>query len=159
MSSLSVRFQALSLGGAAGLRLWCSAPTSGLEARGAGPTGGRPILHRLQTRRVLPTHGLPLSLLPGVHERESADLLPVPEPNQPEFCSCDSSAGRGVEVSETTGSRAVLPARRGVSAGMFSSLETQTRALSYGALPLSSLLLSSVKCAKQKYTCENMYTV
>lgn len=160
MSSLSVRVQALSLGGATGLRLWCSAPTSGLAARRAGPSGGRPVLHRLQTRGVLPTHGLPLCLLPGVHEREFADLLPVPEPDEPEFCSRDSSAGRGVEVSGTTGSRVVLLLRRGVSAGMFTLLETRTRAVSCGPLPLFSLLLRcSVKCAKRNLLVKNKYTV
>lgn len=98
MSGLSVRAQTLSLGGAE-LRIRSSVPLSGLEAGGAGPAGGRPTLQRPQTSRLLPTHCLRLSLLPGVHERESADLLPVPEPDQQELCSCDSSAGWGVEVS------------------------------------------------------------
>lgn len=110
MSSLSVRVQALSLGGAARLRVRSSVPPSGLEARGARPAGGRPTLQRPQTRRLLPTHDLSLSLLPGVHERESADLLPVPEPDQPQLRSGDSSAGRGVEVRKGS-------AGRGVSAG------------------------------------------
>ena len=101
VSALSVRSQALSLGGAARLRLRSSVPPSGLEARGAGPAGGRPTLQRPQTRSVLPTHGLPLSLLPGVHERESADLLPVPEPDQPELRRRDSGAGRRAEVSDS----------------------------------------------------------
>lgn len=95
----TVRVQALSLGGAAGLQLRSSLPACVLEARGEGPTGGLPSLQRSQTRRLLPTHGLSVSVLPGVHEREPADLLRVPEPDQPEFCSGDPGAGRGAEVS------------------------------------------------------------
>lgn len=130
MSALSVRAQALSLGGAARLRLRSSVPPSGLEARGAGPAGGRPTLQRPQTRSLLPTHGLPLSLLPGVHERESADLLPVPEPDQPELRRRDSGAGRRAEVSDSWAvgeeERCVRPA------GTSSLLKGRTRGGGWG---------------------------
>lgn len=115
----AVRVQALSLGGAAGLRLRSSVPACGLEARGEGPTGGLPSLQRSQTRRLLPTHGLCLSVLSGVHEREPADLLRVPKPDEPEFCSGDPGAGRGAEVGDMT---AGLQVRRGVSAAAMGAL-------------------------------------
>lgn len=95
VSGLSVRVQALSPGGAS---VRSSVPPAGPEAGGAGPAGGRPALQRTQTRRLLPTHDLPLSVLPGVHDGESADLLPVPEPDQPELRCRDSGAGRGAQV-------------------------------------------------------------
>lgn len=98
MHGLSVRVQALAVGGAAGLRPRSSVSPSGIEAGGARPAGGRADIQRPQTRKLLPTHGLLLSLLPGVHERDSADLLPVSEPNQSEFCSCDSGPGRRTQV-------------------------------------------------------------
>lgn len=102
VSGLPVRVQALSLGGAAGLRVASAVPPpAGLEARRAGPAGGRPTLQRLQTRVLLPTLGLPLSVLPGVHEREPADLLPVPEPDQPQLRGRDPGAGRRAEVSDS----------------------------------------------------------
>lgn len=112
----AVRLQALSLGGSAGLQLRSSVPARVLEARGEGPTGGLPSLQRTQTRGLLPTHGLCLSVLPGVHEREPADLLRVPQPDEPELCSGDSGAGRRAEVGDMT---AGLQVSRGVSgAGM-----------------------------------------
>lgn len=101
VSAVSVRVQALSLGGSAWLRLRSTLSPARVEARGEGPAGGRPTLQRPQTCRLLPTNSFPLSLLSGVHDWESADLLPVPEPNQSQLCSCDSGAGRRVEVSKT----------------------------------------------------------
>jgi len=65
---LSVRVQALSVGGAARLRVRSSVPPLVLETGGAGPAGGRPTLQRPQTRMFLPTLDLLLSLLPGIHE-------------------------------------------------------------------------------------------
>lgn len=95
----SVRVQALSLGGAAGLRVPSPAPPAGPEASWAGPAGGRPPLQRPQTRGLSPTNGPLVSALPGLHEPDSADLLRVSEPDQPELRGCDPGAGRGVEVS------------------------------------------------------------
>lgn len=101
VSAVSVRVQALSLGGSAWLRLRSTLSPARVEARGEGPARGRPTLQRPQTCRLLPTNSFSLSLLSGVHDWESADLLPVPEPNQSQLCSCDSGAGRWVEVSKT----------------------------------------------------------
>lgn len=115
----AVRVQTLSLGGAAGLQLRSSVPARVLEARGEGPTGGLPSLQRSQTGGVLPTHGLCLSVLPGVHEREPADLLRVPKPDEPELCSGDSGAGRRAEVGDMT---AGLQVSRGVSAAGMGAL-------------------------------------
>lgn len=129
----AVRVQALSLGGAAGLQLRSSVPACVLEARGEGPTGGLPSLQRGQTRWLLPTHGLCLSVLPGVHEREPADLLRVPKPDEPEFCSGDSGAGRGAEVRDMT---AGLQVRGGcVCSGHGRPLSGQHRGGGCGAAP------------------------
>lgn len=108
VSGVPLRLQALSLGGAAGLQRRSALPAAGLlEARRAGPAGGRPALMRAQTRLLLPTHRRRLSLLPGVHEREPADVLPVPEPDQSELRGGHPGAGRRVEVSWS--SRRLLP--------------------------------------------------
>lgn len=68
VSAVSVRVQALSLGGSAWLRVRSTLPPARLEARGEGPAGGRPTLQRPQTCRLLPTNSFPLSLLSGVHD-------------------------------------------------------------------------------------------
>lgn len=140
----AVRVQALSLGGAAGLQLRSSVPACVLEGRGEGPTGGLPSPQRSQTRWLLPTHGLCLSVLSGVHEREPADLLRVPKPDEPEFCSGDSGAGRGAEVSDMT---VGLQVRRGVSAAGMGALSVgSTRGGGCGASPFILFLQSTSPC-------------
>lgn len=69
-SGVSVRVEALSVGGSTGLRGRRAAlPPPGLEARGAGPlAGGRPGLQRSESRWISPTLCRAVSLLPGVHE-------------------------------------------------------------------------------------------
>lgn len=146
----AVRVQALPLGGAAGLQLRSSVPACVLEGRGEGPTGGLPSLQRSQTRWLLPTHGLCLSVLSGVHEREPADLLRVPQPDEPQFCSGDSGAGRGAEVSDMT---AGLQVRRGVSAAGMAALSVgSTRGGGCGASPFYIVSLPHVKSTGSRVT-------
>lgn len=129
VSGFPVRVQALPLGGAAQLRLRASLAPAELETGGARPAGGRPTLQRLQTRELLPTHGLLVSLLPGVHERDPADLLHVPEPNEPELRSRDPGARRRAEVGDSWVRRSP-----GMCAGMLASLKCKPRRV--GRLPL-----------------------
>lgn len=124
VSGVPLRLQALPLGGAAGLQRRSALPAAGLlEARRARPAGGRQTLLCAQTSMLISTHRRRLSVLPGVHEREPADMLPVPEPDQPELRGRHPGAGRRVEVSRVT-----WWTKRGrVESGMFSWQRVQKR--------------------------------